>query len=105
MSLRFVCIIMLLTPLISDQQSRNEIVNSVGMKLRLISAGSFWMGGSLENEMPVHRVTIARPFYIGVHEVTQEQYMTVMKKKPIEYTGPDIPAGVTWNEAAEFCRR
>lgn len=67
--------------------------NRLGMNLRFISAGSFSMGsdvssaeierrfhdhlakaGEFEAEFPSHRVTISKPFYMGVHEVTVGQF-------------------------------
>ena len=56
----------------------------VSLKLVLIPAGSFLMGspeeekGRAKNEGPQHEVTISQPFYMGVTEVTQEQYEAVM---------------------------
>ena len=41
------------------------------LPLKLIPAGSFIMGEDQENE--AHRVTITKPFYMGVFEVTQKQ--------------------------------
>jgi len=49
-----------------------------GMKLEMvwIPAGSFVMGDDmgLDDEKPVHKVTIANPFYLGQYEVTVEQF-------------------------------
>jgi sulfatase modifying factor 1 len=55
------------------------ITNSIGMKLTLIPAGEFWMGaakseGGQDDEQPVHRVRITRPFYLGQFEVTRGQF-------------------------------
>src|SRR5262245_61763819 len=52
------------------------ITNSVGMKLAAIPAGKFLMGSPREeaerhDEEVQHEVTISRPFYMGVHEVSQ----------------------------------
>ena len=61
-----------------------EVTNSIGMKLRLIPAGEFMMGSPetesdrLDTETQ-HRVSITKPFYLGVTEVTQEQYEKVME--------------------------
>ena len=60
-----------------------SIKNSVGMTLKLIPAGEFVMGSADDdkdaehNEKPMHRVRITRPFYLGMHEVTQAQYRAV----------------------------
>lgn len=57
--------------------------NSLGMRLVLIPAGEFSMGSpdsdsdADELEKPQHRVKIARPFYLGVCEVTQAEYQRV----------------------------
>jgi formylglycine-generating enzyme required for sulfatase activity len=100
------------------------ITNSLGMKLVRIEAGTFVMGSSAEppksraeweqrdaDEAPAHKVTISRPFYMGVHEVTNAQYeafdpdhkklrggqWNVSKEdnEPVTY--------VTWQQAAAFC--
>ena len=56
------------------------IANTIGMKLTPILPGEFLMGSpdddkdAHDSEKPQHRVRITRPFYLGVHEVTQAQY-------------------------------
>lgn len=85
-----------------------EATNSVGMKFCLVPAGSFAMGGDGKDprESPAHRVEITRAFYIGIYEVTQAQYETVMDSNPSKFKGSSRPVDqVTWNEAIEFCRR
>ncbi len=99
--------------------------NSLGMKLVLIPPGEFLMGASDSDtdasaaEQPSHRVRIIRPFYLGVHEVTQAEYETVMGHNPSYFspTGEGSAAvsrldparlpveQVSWDEAVEFCRR
>ncbi len=92
------------------------ITNSLGMKLALIPAGKFQMGSSATEaerdpeEVP-HEVTISRPFYLGVHEVTQAQFQRISGKNPSFFSpqlggGPDHPVEqVSYNGAAEFCRK
>ena len=59
--------------------------------LRVIEAGSFKMRGAYD-------VTISRPFYIGVFEVTQKQYQLVTGSNPSKYQGSARPVEyVTWN--------
>ena len=55
-------------------------INSIGMKFKLLNPGIFTMGSVVgdEDEMPVHLVTISRPFYMGVYEVTQQQWEQIM---------------------------
>jgi len=53
-----------------------------------------------------HLVKITKPFYLSVHEVTQQQYEQVMGKNPSKYKGETKPVEqVKWNEAVEFCRK
>ncbi|NIL98650.1 MAG: SUMF1/EgtB/PvdO family nonheme iron enzyme [Anaerolineales bacterium] len=85
-----------------------EIQNSIGMKLVLIRPGQFLMG-SPASENPgrqQQRVRITKPFYMAVHEVTQEQYEHVMGNNPSEFKGAKLPVEtVSWEEAADFCEK
>ena len=93
---------------LGQQELAEEIENSIGMKLRLIPAGSFNMGSEegYIDEKPVHCVTISKPFYMGVYEVTQEQYKQIMDAKPSKFDGKNLPVeNVSWFDAVEFCRR
>jgi len=88
-----------------------EVTNSIGMKLRLIPAGEFMMGSpetesEREDNETQHRVTLTKPFYLGVTEVTQEQYQKVMGTNPSKFKGPQNPVEtVSWDDAVEFCRK
>ncbi len=89
-------------------ESAQEIVNAVGMKLRLIPAGSFRMGSrkAVPDEQPVETIAIETPFYIGVCQVTQAQYEQVINDMPSRFKGPNRPVEtVSWHQAAEFCRK
>ena len=122
---------------VSSAEPEKEFTNSIGMKFRLIPAGEFMMGSSVspeelakefprrrdrewfEKERPQHKVHITKPFYLGVTEVTQEQYEKVIGKNPSWHSrtgrGADEVKGidtshlpvemVSWDEAAEFCQR
>ena len=49
-----------------------DLSQGVTMELVLIRPGSFMMGSTLgDDEQPVHKVTITRPFYLGKSLVTQ----------------------------------
>lgn len=104
-------------------------INSLGMKLTYIPAGEFEMGSRLsamevadrfdasdkilgfEREHPVHRVRLSRAFMMGVTEVTQGQWESVMGTRPWEGEeyGISIPSlavsYVNWDDAVEFCKR
>jgi formylglycine-generating enzyme required for sulfatase activity len=101
----------------SSQAERSKELNldlggGVTMKLALIPAGKFMMGSPesewdrYANEGPQHEVTISKPFYLGVYEVTQEQYQALMGRNPSYSKGPTNPVElVSWDDAREFCRR
>ena len=79
-----------------------DLGGSVTMKMVLIPAGKFLMGEGEDR----HEVTISKPFYMGVTEVTQAQYQAVMGADPSQIKGPTNPVeSVSWEEAVEFCRR
>ena len=68
-----------------------ESTNSIGMKLALIPAGNFLMGTPhdakyhQENEYQ-HHVRITKPFYLGVYEVTQEEYESMTGSNPSTFS-------------------
>ncbi|MFV2065500.1 MAG: SUMF1/EgtB/PvdO family nonheme iron enzyme, partial [Pirellulales bacterium] len=95
------------------------------IELIRIPAGSFLMGDTTgrgaDDEWPASIVRIERDFWIGRHEITNEQFRHFFPehvsgfftKRQIEYDGPGIqldepqqPAvRVSWDEAMIFCRR
>jgi len=89
-----------------------DLGNNVKMRLVRIPAGKFMMGSPATearrggDEGPQHEVTISKPFYMGVFEVTQKQYEQVMGVNPSRFKGAKNPVEmVSWDEAAEFCRK
>ena len=101
-----------------------DLGNKVTMKLVEIPAGKFLMGSpETEKErdqygtfVPYgtpprlretqHEVTISKPFYLGVYEVTQEQYEQVVGRNPSTFKGARNPVEtVSWEDAAEFCQK
>lgn len=89
-----------------------DLGSGVTTKLALIPVGKFLMGspadeeGRQSDEGPQHEVTISKPFYLGVCEVTQEQYKAVIGSNPSHFRGLHNPVeNVSWDDAIEFCRR
>lgn len=69
----------------------SEEYKTTKLVLRRIEAGSFKMRGSYD-------VTLTKPFYIGVFEVTQKQYALVTGETPSYYSGDARPVeSVSWN--------
>jgi formylglycine-generating enzyme required for sulfatase activity len=61
-----------------------------------------------DDEVPAHVVVLTAPFYLGVREVTQEQYERVMGANPSYFKGRgrELPVEqVSWNDAVEFCKK
>ena len=53
-----------------------------------------------------HEVTLTKPFYMGKHEVTQEQWESVMGNNPSDTKGAKLPVtDVSWNDCQEFINK
>jgi formylglycine-generating enzyme required for sulfatase activity len=101
--------------------------NSIGMKYVRIAPGTFSMGGLQKqlakelaggehmvdgdpDEQPVHEVTISKAFYMGVHEVTNDQYEKfdpghrhLRGKSGFSIESEEAAVFVSWHEAKAFC--
>ena len=97
----------------NDEKLPVEVVNSIGMRFRLIPAGT-GMIGSPENEkgrgdIEVRHVQIfPEHFYMGKYEVTQEQWIRVMgtTEASAGYKGENRPMEeVTWYDCQRFVSR
>jgi len=104
-----------------------EFTNSIGMKFVRIEPGTFSMGGLQKqlpkeltsrrymrdgdpDEQPVHKVTISKPFYMGVYEVTNTLYEQfdpthryLRGKLGFSIENDEAVVFVSWNEAKAFC--
>ncbi len=99
--------VVLTEPSEGDPAPAVSIKNSVGMDLKLITGGSFNMGSTSgqPDEAPVHKVNLTS-FYIGVYEVTREDYEAVMNVSVSASLEENVPLGnIDWNEAVEFCQK
>jgi formylglycine-generating enzyme required for sulfatase activity len=100
------------TPMFVCRPSGTVYTNSVGMKFVLIPAGKFLMGSPEEepgrsgDEGPQHPVSLTNAFYLGLTEVTQGQWRTIMDDNPSRFRGSDLPVeNVSWDDCQEFLRR
>jgi formylglycine-generating enzyme required for sulfatase activity len=104
----------------TPEQTRAERVPPIirahtGLELKRMPLGRFTMGsgrrepGRRANEIP-REVVLARPFYIGVHEVTNAQYRQfqtehisgVIRDRSLDQDNHPV-LNITWQEAAAFC--
>jgi len=96
-----------------DQKLVLDLGKGVKMDLVLIPAGNFLMGspdtedGHSSFEGPQHKVTIAKPFYMGTYLVTRAQWKDVMGNDPSQLTGQDNQPvdSVSWIDSQEFCKK
>jgi formylglycine-generating enzyme required for sulfatase activity len=75
-----------------------------------IEPGSYFTGCSpvdtecMGRELPRHKVTIAKGFWIGRTEVTQAAYEHIMGSNPSRYRGANRPVEqVDWQSARTYC--
>lgn len=104
-----------------------DLGDKVTLKLVQIPAGKFLMGSPRDEEgraddeglppgqwikgEPRVEVTISRPFYLGVYEVTVDQYAQFVKdtgqkhKKPeFQQSGDHPVVNILWDDAQAFCQ-
>jgi len=53
--------------------STKKLINSLGVEMKLVEAGTFTMGSSQENNAPEHSETISESFYMSKYEITNGQ--------------------------------
>lgn len=98
-----------LTPrsvLLGDPPKRRIAVQP-GIELILIEGGCYQMGDTFwegeQDEFPVHDVCLD-DFYLGIHEITQKQWIHIMGTNPSAYKlGDNYPVEwISWNDAQQF---
>jgi formylglycine-generating enzyme required for sulfatase activity len=99
--------------------SRVEVDEPTGLVFVDIPAGEFLMGGNgYDDEQPVHRVRISRPFRLAKYPVTNAQYARFLDtlgekarsaRTPIYWgdrrfnQGEQPVVGVSWEDAIAYC--
>jgi formylglycine-generating enzyme required for sulfatase activity len=100
---------------IALSQTASTLYTQTGYELRLVPVGTFSMGserreqGRRPNE-GFRKVTLQRPFYLGVTELTNEQFRRLHPDHNsgfIERHSVDLDiqpvTQVSWNDAVEYC--
>jgi uncharacterized protein (TIGR02996 family) len=91
-------------------QETITLPGGVEMTFSFIPPGSFLMGSdhreAKAGEKPVHRVTLTKGFFLGIHPVTQAQWRAITGESPSHFQGDNRPVeNVSWDDAQEFCRK
>src|SRR5262249_16757492 len=101
-----------LTLLTCSLLAQNQGQPASGMEFVKIAPGEFMMGCSVgdidcnDDERPIHRVQITKPFEIGKYEVTQAQWQAVMRTNPSRIKGDYSPLKtISKNDAKYFPNR
>jgi formylglycine-generating enzyme required for sulfatase activity len=97
-------------PVETDKDLTLDLGGGVSMKLMRIPAGNLVMEtlafGDHKIDRLRHEVTLSKPFFLGMTEVTQIQYEAVMSANPSAFQDPVNPVdSVSWLDAQEFCAR
>lgn len=92
----------------SDKSSTEPTDNPTDVYIS-IPIGSFSMGSTtLSNEKPIHTVNISRGYYLGKHEVTQNEWQKVMGINPSSGygVGDNYPVyHVSWYSILVYCNK
>ena len=95
----------------ADPSPTSKINPRDGLRYIWIPPGVYAMGCSPGDtrcfswEPRTHRVKIARGFWIGETEVTQEAYQRVTETNPSRYRGLNRPADqINWKSASAYCK-
>ncbi len=71
----------------------------------LIPAGAYIAGSDDSVDERPQRKIYLDAFYMDKFEVTQKEFMQVMKRNPSEFRGENLPADhVSWYEARDYCK-
>lgn len=94
---------------IDEEYETSDIFTSktTGMEFIKILDGDFMMGSNeYHNEIPVHKVKITKPFYLGRCPVTKKQWTKVMGSNPSHFEGNNNPVElVSWDDAQNFIKK
>ncbi|PID30645.1 MAG: hypothetical protein CR982_00925 [Candidatus Cloacimonadota bacterium] len=96
---------------LTDSSEIGVVLNNfaVNDKMVLVEGGQFQMGDyfdkGYDDETPVHSVEL-NSFFMGKHEVTQDEYSSLMNSNPSNFLGDNRPVEkVSWYEAIEYCNK
>lgn len=83
----------------------NVVMKFVYIDFELIKQGGFWRPEHGHNKVE-YRVTITKPFFIGTHEVTHEQWDAVMLGDKYKFKPNKYPVdGYSWDSVNLFIKQ
>ncbi len=86
--------------------ARELRVPGLDLPMVLVRGGDVELGAAgVANTRPIHTVSL-KPFYLGVNEVTEAQWQSVMGSRQVAFAGSGLPAtGISWQDAQAFLRK
>ncbi len=84
---------------------------ATGIVLVLVGPGRFTMGSAAtergrDEDEQQNEIAVPRPFYLGIKEVTQKEWRTIMPLPDQPFPGNDYPVTmVSWQDCGEFVRK
>jgi len=97
--------------LIQKSPEENFIREGVTFIMVLVPPGRYWMGSppdeaSRKSDERRFKAVLPSPFYIGKHEVTQQQWQTITGYNPSHFKGEQLPVEqVSWYDCQRFCNK
>ena len=109
-SIAILCALLLVVYTSASFAAEKTHTNSIGMKFTLIPVGTFQREipeskNAFDEVIPAKKVTvtISKPFYLGIYEVTQEHWHAVMGNNPANFKGRHNPVEqVSWDDVQSF---
>ena len=98
---------------LSSQKFYRLLLQGPPTNMVFVAPNTFTMGSPTSepdgnsDERPQTTVTLSRGFWIGKHEVTQEEYLSVMNTNPSVFPGDLSRAvsSVSWPDATNYCAK
>lgn len=98
-------------PVPGPQKASPWSVPYIGIDFAWVPPGAFTMGSPLSEharlpeEGPQTEVRFTRGIWVGVYEVTQQQFRAVAGSEPSDFRGENRPVeSLSWEQANDFCR-
>ncbi len=90
-----------------QEEFKNEFEKKLGKKEEELGEKEiYFVNLIMSTQGKQHEVTLTKSYYMGKHEVTQEQWEAVMGKNPSSTKGAKLPVtNVSWEDCQEFIKK